>query len=342
MKLLDGLMVSALMVSALKGAKRLAKMSPGLTAHLYDLMNRQVFTDLVWHERMLADRPRVEAYRKGIAGSVKPGDVVIDLGTGTGILAAMAAKSGASRVYAIDHSDLIEIAKEIARRNGLDNITFVAQNSREFNPPEPVDVLLHEQLGPAAFGENMIMNLLDLKRRALKPGGRIVPAVFDLYIEPVALKDEYLVPKIWDIGGLEVDLAFLQNYPPLEKYLGEFHGLRTVKNFEVDYLLCEPAPILTVDLNTMQGEHDIERRHVVSKPVLRDGPMDGYCIYFRGRFDNGTSFDNAPSSPQTNWENIIIRRPRSSVARGERLSYTIELADIERPRTWEVRVGESR
>ena len=92
MKLIESMMVRALM-----GAKRLAKLSPGLTAHLYDLMNRQVFTDLVWHERMLADRPRIEAYRKGISGSVDADDVVIDLGTGTGILAAMAAKAGARR-----------------------------------------------------------------------------------------------------------------------------------------------------------------------------------------------------------------------------------------------------
>jgi protein arginine N-methyltransferase 1 len=335
MKLIESLMLRALM-----GAKRLVKLSPGLTAHLYDLMNRQVFTDLVWHERMLADRPRIEAYRKGIAGSVHADEVVIDLGTGTGILAAMAAKAGARRVYAIDHSDLIEIAKEIARRNGLGNITFVAQNSREFVPPEPADVLLHEQLGPAIFGENMVMNLLDLKRRALKPTGRIVPAVFDLYIEPVALKEEYLIPKIWDIGGLEVDLAFLQEYPPLQKHLGEFHGIRTVKNFEVDYLLCEPAPILSIDLNTLRGEQDIERQHSVSKLALRDGPMDGFCIYFRGHFENGATFDNAPSSPQTNWENIIIRRPRSSVAAGDLLNYTIALSDIERPRTWEVRVAD--
>ena len=331
MKLLEGALVTAV-----ENAKKLAKASPRATAYLYDLMNRQVFTDLSWHERMLADRVRVEAYRKGIAGSVKRGDVVIDLGTGTGILAAMAAQAGARHVYAVDHSELIEIAREIARRNGLHNITFVAQNSRDFMPPEQADVLLHEQLGPAIFGENMIMNLLDLKRRALKPAGRIVPAVFDLYIEPVALKDEYRIPKIWEIEGLGIDLRFLEGYLPLQKYLGKFHDLRTVKNFEVDHLLCEPAPILTIDMNAMTSEQDIVRRHAVSRSVVRGGSMDGFCIYFRGRFDNGTSFDNAPHSPQTNWENIIIRKPRTSVAQGERLSYAIHLPDIEKPRTWEV------
>jgi hypothetical protein len=73
--------------------KKLAKLSPKASAYVYDLINRQVFNDLAWHERMLADRVRVDAYRNGIAGSVKPGDTVIDLGTG--ILAFMACQAGA-------------------------------------------------------------------------------------------------------------------------------------------------------------------------------------------------------------------------------------------------------
>ena len=196
----------------------------------------------------------------------------------------------------------------------------MAQNSRDFVPPEPADVLLHEQLGPAIFGENMIMNLLDLKRRALKPTGRIVPAVFDLYIEPVALKDEYLIPKIWEIEGLGIDLRFLQSYLPLEKFLGKFHGIRSVKNFEVDHLLCEPAPILTIDLNAMDrraghraAPHRLQARRSATEAWTASASTSV------GRFDNGTSFDNAPHSPQTNWDNIILRRPRASVARGERL-----------------------
>ena len=102
------------LVLALEGLRKLAKLSPKASAYVYDLINRQTFTDLSWHERMLADRIRVEAYRRGIAGSIKPGDVVIDLGTGTGILAFMASRAGAKHIYAIDHSDFIDVAREIA------------------------------------------------------------------------------------------------------------------------------------------------------------------------------------------------------------------------------------
>jgi protein arginine N-methyltransferase 1 len=324
------------LVLALEGLKKLAKASPKATAYVYDLINRQVFTDLGWHERMLSDRIRVDAYRRGIAGSIKPGDVVIDLGTGTGILAFMASRAGAKHVYAVDHSDFIDVAREIGARNGFTNVTFVAQNSREFSPPEKVDIVLHEQFGNVAFGENMVMNLLDLKRRCLKPGGRIVPALFDVFVEPVSLKDEYRVPPIWELDGLGIDVAFLETYPGIKKYIGKFHGLRSLKNFEVERLLCEPAPILSVDMNAITGEHDIAKRHEVRKPVLRDGNLDGYCLYFRCRFDDGTSFDNAPASPSTSWECIVIRKPRRELHAGARLTYSVDMEDIEKPRTWKI------
>jgi protein arginine N-methyltransferase 1 len=322
------------LVLALEGLKKVAKLSPKASAYVYDLINRQVFTDLAWHERMLADRIRVEAYRRGIAGAVKPGDVVIDLGTGTGILAFMASRAGAKHVYAIDHSDFIDIAKEISARNGFTNITFVAQNSRDFTPPEQADIVLHEQFGNVAFGENLVMNLLDLKQRCLKPSGRIVPALFDIYVEPVSLKDEYRIPPIWELEDLGIDLGFLEGHEGLKKYMSRFHHLRSVHNFEVEQSLCEPSPVLSVDLNAIRGEQDIAQRHTVSKPVLRSGHLDGYCLYFRCRFDNGTTFDNAPASTQTSWECIVIRKRRRTVAAGAQLSYSVDMAELEKPRTW--------
>ena len=84
----------------------------------------------------------------------------------------MASRAGAAKVYAVEHSDVIELAREIGRRNGINNVEFVRANSREFTPPEPVDVLLHEQMGDELFNENMLDNVIDLRNRVLQPGGR--------------------------------------------------------------------------------------------------------------------------------------------------------------------------
>ena len=80
---------------------------------MYDLMNETNFAGLAEHEEMLSDSVRVNAYHQGIRRNVRPGDVVVDLGTGTGLLAFMASRAGAKKVYAVEHSDFIEIAREI-------------------------------------------------------------------------------------------------------------------------------------------------------------------------------------------------------------------------------------
>ena len=82
---------------------------------LYDLNNMNQFTSLAGHEGMLADSVRVEGYYKGIQRNVKPGDIVVDLGTGTGILSFFASQRNPEKIYAIDHSPFISVAQAVAR-----------------------------------------------------------------------------------------------------------------------------------------------------------------------------------------------------------------------------------
>lgn len=70
------------------------------------------------HEEMLQDRVRTESYRAFILGNAErlfAGKRVLDLGCGTGILSMMAARAGAAAVHAVDKSDMIFTAMEIAR-----------------------------------------------------------------------------------------------------------------------------------------------------------------------------------------------------------------------------------
>src|ERR1044072_1226466 len=70
---------------------------------IYQMRNRRLFADLYQHDRMLADRARVDAYWEALSKHVREGDVVLDLGSGTGVLSFFAAKQGA-RVHGIEHS----------------------------------------------------------------------------------------------------------------------------------------------------------------------------------------------------------------------------------------------
>ena len=72
---------------------------------------------------------------------VESGDRVLDLGTGSGILAVAAAKLGASEVLALDiEAAAVAIAQETVSLNGLADVVEVAQGSIESAAP-PYDVV---------------------------------------------------------------------------------------------------------------------------------------------------------------------------------------------------------
>src|SRR5450631_3121865 len=115
--------------------------------------NGRMFASFHEQERMLADRRRMDFYHAAIARHIQPGDRVVDLGTGTGILAAFAARRGAAHVYALDHSEIIGHARTLAAHNQIQNVEFVAIHSTDFTVDEKVDVILHEQMGDWLFDE---------------------------------------------------------------------------------------------------------------------------------------------------------------------------------------------
>ena len=124
------------------------------------------FSDLEMHLWMLADETRAEAYEQAIRGAVRAGDVVVDVGAGTGLLSLMACRAGASRVYAIEEARIVDLAVTIARENGFaDRIVFLRGNSLKIEVPEKADVVVSETIGSFVFSENILAILDDARRR---------------------------------------------------------------------------------------------------------------------------------------------------------------------------------
>jgi protein arginine N-methyltransferase 1 len=260
----------------------------------YDIGNQETFTDLYIHERMLADHVRMETYYKGIGRYVHEGDLVLDLGTGSGILSFLAAQRKPRRIYAVDHSPFLEVARKVAEYNRMDNIQFIGSNSRNFKPAEKMDVIIHEQLGNDLFNENMVENLLDLKRRVLKNTGKIIPGKFELFLEPVCLRKGYRIPFIWENEIYGIDYKFLRDAQELKKYKPGKYWSGSIDRNAIDHFLSEPKPILCFDLNELEKPDDLPAHIDVSKIVSEAGPFDGLCLYFRLMFDEEIGFDTSP------------------------------------------------
>jgi len=300
---------------------------------IYGTYNKKAFTDVFEHEKMLADHIRVDAYAAALDRLVGPDDVVVDLGTGTGILAMLAARR-ARRVYAIDHSPFIEVAERAAAHNGFDNITFLQQHSSEFDPPEPVDVVVHEQMGDELLNENMLENLLDLRRRVMAPGGRILPARFALYVEPVTLQEDQQTPFLWEMAPHGLDFGFLRGDTSLTENTRRSYGWRRIPTGGVSHLLGAPEPVVTFDIDTLVDIDEVRRDVTFDRTVVQGGWLDGLCVWFTAEFGEGVSLSTSPLEPRTSWTNRLVRTPRRKVEAGEAIRYRVRVDDLVRPRTW--------
>ena len=128
------------------------------------------YTDFInYHLSMLVDDVRTSSYRQAISQVVRKGDVVVDVGCGSGILAFLACWAGARHVYAIESEPVIEIAKLVAAKNGLqDRITFFNDVSFKVDLPEQADVIVSETMGTFGFEEGILGSLTDARDRFLK------------------------------------------------------------------------------------------------------------------------------------------------------------------------------
>jgi protein arginine N-methyltransferase 1 len=294
---------------------------------------RRFFEDVYLHEQMLADSVRLDAYHRAIERYVTAQDRVLDVGTGTGVLAFLAAARFPRTLYALDHSKkMLEYAKAAAEANGIDNLIFVASNSRKFRPEEPIDVVVHDQMGIALFDEGMVETILDLRDRCLRPGGRILPAKFDFYLEPVQLRERERVPFVREqqLYGLTFPAPLAA--PEIAYYF------REIDPGDVEFLLCNAEPVFSFDLTTLTRD-ELPKRFCVSKPIVRRGQRDGICIYFKAIFDDDISLATGPDAVKTHWPMLLYRTVSRDYRAGEIFQLEIEVPDVSEHLDWSWQIG---
>ena len=133
------------------------------------------------------DKKRTLAFMEAIEEMVKPGDVVVEAGFGTGILAVMAASLGA-KVYGIEiNKETFQLAQDIVEffiKKGLlirENIWLVCADVTSWKPPEEIDVLISENIYAGMFYEMQIL-IVNHLLEFLSSSGRVVPECMSSYV----------------------------------------------------------------------------------------------------------------------------------------------------------------
>jgi histone-arginine methyltransferase CARM1 len=138
---------------------------------------------------MLADYVRTGTYQRAIIANSPDfyGKIVLDVGTGTGILSFFALQAGAAHVYAVDASNSVKVAKALAEANGYgDRITIINGKIEEISLPEQVDVIISEPIGFLLVHERMLESYVVARDRFLKPGGLMMPTIGSIVLCPIS------------------------------------------------------------------------------------------------------------------------------------------------------------
>lgn len=110
---------------------------------------------------------------------------MLDVGTGTGILAFFALQAGAAMVYAVDASQSVKIASILAKANGFsDRIRVVNGKIEEIMLPEQVDIIISEPIGFLLVHERMLESYVIARDRFLKPSGLMMPSTGSIVVCP--------------------------------------------------------------------------------------------------------------------------------------------------------------
>lgn len=236
------------------------------------------------HGAMLLDASRIGAYARAIAEQVRPGQVVVELGTGTGLFAILACKAGARRVYAIEADDVIELARDNAAANGCaGSIVFVHELSTRAQLPERADVMVADVRGVLPTFERGIEAMLDARDRFLAPGGRLIPALDRMFVaaaEAPDLHERLLRPWRGALHGVSLAAGG-------EAAVNDWHKAE----FTPSQLVTDPVAFAAVDYGAATGPDVAGSARLVAR---RGARAHGLAMWFEATLSPGASFSTSP------------------------------------------------
>jgi type II protein arginine methyltransferase len=240
-----------------------------------------------FHSSMLRDGPRNSAYRRGIEAAA-PGCTVLDIGTGSGLLAMMAARAGAEHVYACEQDvRLATTAREIIAKNGLsDKITVLHANSNQLDRDKDlgggVNLVVSEIFDSNLLGEGVLASLRDARQRLCLPEATFLPGKASIRgalveIESSSEKDD--IDLFSDVEGFDIS--------PFQRHL------RRHRSYESGdprlRVLSEPVDLFAFDFLRGIGLEDRTEINCISN----GGRVTGILQWIAFETGPGVHYENA-------------------------------------------------
>jgi len=268
----------------------------GETERAVDRVSRPSFDSPRPHVEMLDDRVRTSAFLAALGEVVHPEDVVVDIGTGTGVLAVGAARAGARHVYAVEATPLADHAREVVRANGLaERVTVVEGWSTRVTLPERADVAVAEILGTEALEERVLPVLLDARKRLLTPDARLVPSAIRIYGLPVSIPEGRVGSLVFTPANTaRWSSWYALELGPLTDYSARMRHRFTVPIAEARAwsALSEPVLLAELDLTAIETPHV---QVAVRAAATTSGRANGTLSFFEAQLAPGVVLSTNPA-----------------------------------------------
>lgn len=257
-----------------------------------------------WHFPMLRDSARNRAFGAALERAIRPGDRVLDIGSGSGLLAMMAARAGAAEVVTCEMNPAVaDAADQIIALNGYgDRIRLIGKSSFDLDLAEdvggPVDVIVSEIISANLVGEGVLPVMRDAVARFLRPGGRVIPSRGEVR---VALADYTgkVRPALDQVEGF--DVSPFNRLAPTARILSVGDPALALRS--------EAGSLLEFDFQS--GGPFREGPAQLSLSAL-GGPVNGVVQWFRIQLDEASIYENRPGADaKSSWGAIFhpFRKP---------------------------------
>jgi predicted nicotinamide N-methyase len=238
-----------------------------------------------WHFSLVHDHARNAAYDAALRRAVTPTSRVLEIGTGTGLLAMIAARAGAAVVVTCEVVPAIaEKAAEIVAHNGYgDRVRVVAKHSDQLDAEADMggraDILVSEIISNNFLSEGVLSAHERAVRDLLKPGGRVIPAGGKVR---VALAYDSGEPRsLTQIAGFDLS-AFNALARPIRRIIiGD--GRLTLRG--------DPADLFVFDLTSPRYCAPAQAS-VVCRSA--GGEVNGIARWIALELDEATHYENRP------------------------------------------------
>ncbi|MFL6138161.1 MAG: 50S ribosomal protein L11 methyltransferase [Frankiaceae bacterium] len=253
-----------------------------------------------WHFGMLNDVTRNDALAKAVELTVTEADHVLDIGTGVGLLAMMAARAGAAKVTACEENPLLaELARQVVAAQGWsDVITIVPKRSTDLeigrDIDAPADVIVSEIVDCGIVGEGLLPTMRHARERLLRPGGTVLPRALRLHGFLVESESLAELNRARLAGGFDISLVNVV----------ATHGHFPVRLHDWQHeTLSETVELLSFDV---QADDLVAGRRVVAIPVRATGTGHGLAAWFEMDLCEGIQLTNHPSRRDSHWMQALM------------------------------------